>query len=182
MGLLLTSQLFPINIVKYSIDNWEAKKPLLLNLINSEANLGWRECQTDFFSSNGRGSYFDNWYEIMKEDLEKILPEFGLSFCPPEKWQLWSQKYKKGERHSLHNHGFGNLSAVLYVEFDPLEHTSTLFYSPFPDPIFGNIKCTGLPDVKEGDIIFFPAMLGHEAPQHFSDKTRTIMSFNIPVV
>lgn len=175
-----TRQLFPITVVKHSVVNWETKKLLLLDLINNEADFEWQECQTDFFSSS-KGSYLDEWYDIIKEDLEHVLPGFGLPFSSLDKWELWSQKYKKGDRHSPHNHGFGNLSAVLYVEFDPLEHTSTAFYPPFPDPFFGNISTAVLPDIQEGDIIFFPATLVHEAPPHYSDKVRTIMSFNIPV-
>jgi len=181
-GLLLSRQLFPpITVVKHSVVDWETKKPLLLDLINNEASLGWHECHTDYFTSYGRGPYFDKWYDIMKEDLDSVLPGFGLPFSSLDRWQLWSQKYEKGERHGLHNHGFGSMSAILYVEFDPVEHTSTTFYPPFPDPFFGDIKSAVLPDIQEGDIIFFPAMLGHEAPPHYSDKIRTIMSFNIPV-
>jgi uncharacterized protein YjlB len=38
-----------------------------------------------------------------------------------------------------------------------------------------------LPDVQEGDIILFPAAIGHESQPNASNDQRTIMSFNIPI-
>ena len=34
---------------------------------------------------------------------------------------------------------------------------------------------------NEGDIILFPAALGHESTANLHDEPRTIMSFNIPI-
>ena len=34
-------------------------------------------------------------------------------------------------------------------------------------------------DVEEGDLVIFPANLFHMAPPHYSDKYRTIISFNL---
>ena len=34
-------------------------------------------------------------------------------------------------------------------------------------------------DVEEGDLVIFPSNLFHMAPPHYSDKYRTIISFNL---
>ena len=76
-----------------------------------------KDCETDYFSTNGRASYFDVWYNILKEDLDDALSQTNLPLAPPEMWQLWSQKYTRGQYHGVHNHGFSNLSCVLYVVY-----------------------------------------------------------------
>ena len=103
--------------------------------------------------------------------------------CPVQSldtWQLWSQRYTRGQYHGSHNHGMMNISCVLFVEFDEKEHIPTTFYSPFPNPYYGTIS-KAAPPVSEGDIIAFPSLLLHESPVSPSDKERTIMSFNIPL-
>jgi hypothetical protein len=70
---------------------------------------------------------------------------------------------------------------VLFLEFDEKEHIPTTFYSPFPNPYYGTIS-KAAPPVSEGDIIAFPSLLLHESPVSPSDKQRTIMSFNIPLM
>ena len=37
------------------------------------------------------------------------------------------------------------------------------------------------PEVDEGDILLFPSMLLHEAPNNTSKVKRTVMAFNIPL-
>ena len=178
--MLGIKDIFSIKIIKYSLPDWENKKPKFIQMID-DSDSKWDECDTDYFISKGRSPYFDEWYSILKDDFDILLPQIGLPFRGPDEWQLWSQTYNKGDCHSLHNHGIGNMSAVLYVEFDPQEHMSTTFYSPFSDPFFGSIESLNLTDVEEGDIILFPAMLGHECKVQQSDKPRKIMSFNIPI-
>jgi hypothetical protein len=178
--MLGVRDIFSIKIVKYSVSDWESKKPKLLEMID-KSHSAWNECDTDYFTCNGRAPYFNEWYSLLENDFKEIKSKIPLPFKEPEEWQLWSQTYNKGDYHSLHNHGMGNMSAVLHVEFDPEEHTSTTFCCPFPDPFFGRLDNLSLTDVHEGDIILFPAMLGHECRVQRSDKPRKIMSFNIPI-
>ena len=144
----------------------------------------------DFEQIPNFGPYFDEFCNIMAEELDEIVEVFteGLADryrgeCPVKSldyWQLWSQQYTQGEHHGAHNHGMMNLSCVLYVEFDEKEHLGTSFYSPFPNPYYGTIH-KAQPPVKEGEIIVFPSLLLHECPVNPSKKQRTIMSFNIPM-
>tara|TARA_B000000565_G_scaffold13410_1_gene9708 strand:+ start:690 stop:1271 length:582 start_codon:yes stop_codon:yes gene_type:complete len=186
--------LFAIGINKFTVNNWEEKKPKLLKLIElNDADVAFldaKECKTDYFKFQTKPPYFEDFCKIMAEELDEIVDVFteGLADryggeCPVnslDSWQLWSQQYDKGEYHGAHNHGMMNLSCVLYVEFDPKEHLPTTFYSPFPNPYYGTIH-KAQPPVNEGEIIVFPSLLLHEAPVSPSDKQRTIMSFNIPL-
>ena len=181
--------LFAIGINKFKVTNWEEKKPKLMELIklNSDDVI---ECQTDYYKHQTRPPYFDDFVKILTEDLDNLVNTFteGLSEryggeCPVkslDEWQLWSQRYTRGQYHGSHNHGMMNISCVLFVEFDEKEHIPTTFYSPFPNPYYGTIS-KAAPPVSEGDIIAFPSLLLHESPVSPSDKERTIMSFNIPL-
>ena len=46
-------------------------------------------------------------------------------------------------------------------------------------PHTGNRDMKAPDDVEEGDLVIFPANLFHMAPPHYSDKLRTIISFNL---
>ena len=179
--------MFSISCRRYKVNNWAQKKKQLLDMVDADWSMSERiqdqeviDCHTDYFSTNGRASYFDMWYNILKEDLDDALPQTGLPLANPEMWQLWTQKYRRGHYHGAHNHGCSNLSCILYVEFEKGLHEPTAFYQPFPDPWFGTLHKIQ-PQIEEGDILMFPAVLLHESPVSRSDKTRTVMSFNIPV-
>jgi len=176
---LKRNTLFDICYFKYSIPNWEEKKEKLTTML-SDVDYEWHMCFTDFFSSEGRADYFDEWYSILNDDFDQILPNLGLPIKSKDTWQLWSQKYKGHAYHGPHNHGACNLSAVMYVDLHWREHQGTTFYCPFPDPFFGTIRETRA-QVSEGDILFFPAMLLHSSPPTLSEYERTIISFNIPL-
>ena len=181
--------LFGFPITKFVIDNWSDKKSKLLNLIDLTDN-DIVECQTDYYKYQTSAPYLKEFHKILETDLSKIVDEYTQILsdrykgdCPVkgiEEWQLWSQRYDKGQYHGAHNHGLMNISCVLYVEFDEKEHFPTTFYSPNPNPFYGTIDKVA-PPVDEGEIVTFPSVLLHESPMSKSDKQRTIMSFNIPM-
>jgi len=171
--------LFEISSFRYSIPNWEEKKVKLIKMLDS-VEYEWHMCSTDFYTSDGRAPYFDEWYSIMKNDLDNVLPHLGLHYHPKEFWHLWSQEYRGNEFHGPHNHGNAVLSAVLYLDLDPMEHGGTTFYAPFVEPLIGTVADVTA-QVSEGDILFFPGTLLHEARPTLSEKMRKIISFNIPI-
>ena len=201
-----TLDLFGFPIYKIAVSDWENKKSQLLKLIDfSDTNTGsikWSdnpankppyskvECDTDFYKYNNKAPYLNEFIGILKTDLEKLVDDYTHIFrdryegeCPFktfDKWELWSQRYGKGQYHSAHNHGLMNISCVLYVEFDDKLHFPTTFYSPTPNPYFGTIDKIA-PPVVEGDIVTFPSVLLHESPVSHTEIPRTIMSFNIPM-
>ena len=200
MNQISLAPIFQINIFKYSITNWEEKKPKLLSLLDFSDDgvlQSGDTVHTDFYTEKGNPSYFEDWIDILKDDFNDIFnqgdilvpPPMGYDseerkhlLCTPKEspWQLWSQSYDNGHYHGAHNHGVGNLSCCLYLEFDPNYHLGAKFYSPYVDPWTG-FYSDATPQVEEGDILMFPSMLLHEAPNNQSEVRRTIMAFNIPL-
>ena len=90
--------------------------------------------------------------------------------------ECWYQTYRKGEHHSLHNHGPLGFSAVFYAKLGK-GHKGTTFYSPFPDTNGNLIEYT--PRVIEGDLIIFPAYLSHCFQPSDMDEERAVIAFNM---
>tara|TARA_B000000557_G_scaffold90308_1_gene73003 strand:+ start:595 stop:1191 length:597 start_codon:yes stop_codon:yes gene_type:complete len=190
--------LFGFPIIKFTVSDWQNKKSKLLKLIDfsdTDTNFDGQpfsiiECETDYYKYQTSAPYLNQFVDILKTDLDKLVEEYTEILtdryrgdCPVEsvdKWQLWSQRYTKGQYHGAHNHGLMNISCVLYVEFDDKLHFPTTFYSPHPNPYYGTIDKIA-PPVFEGDIITFPSVLLHESPVSQTETPRTIMSFNIPM-
>ena len=72
-------------------------------------------------------------------------------------------------------------SSVCYVDYDPEVHKPTHFYAPYLNFINGSVIDHIPEGIEEGSIIFFPSAIGHCTVPHHSDKTRTILSFNLKV-
>ena len=72
------------------------------------------------------------------DDLIRVKNDFGI-----EKQirinSAWFQQYNKAHAHSVHNHGFGGFSSVLYLKFDPVHHKPTTFVAPFLNNMDGNV-------------------------------------------
>ena len=199
MNQIVTAPIFQINIHKYSVTNWEEKKPKLLQLLDFSSDDVLQSevsVHTDYYTQRGNPSYFDEWINILKDDFNNIFNQGHIIapvpdncgddrehlLCTPkeQQWQLWSQSYNEGQYHSVHNHGIGFISCCLYVEFDKTVHKATKFYSPFLDPMTG-FSQESIPEVDEGDILLFPSTLLHEATINTSNVKRTVMAFNIPL-
>ena len=186
-----TLNLFGIPVHKITLPDWDKLKPQLIEMIDLDGDEYKNEtCTTDFFhvgAFDGKGRanghpYLEKFWELVGPSIEECWQMMGLPpHKDPSEIQLWSQRYYRGDYHDLHNHGFGNMSGVLNLEHDPALHSSTRLQCPHLDPLFGRLTMMELPDVNEGDIILFPAALGHESTANLHDEPRTIMSFNIPI-
>lgn len=172
---------FSISFYKISIPNWQERKQRIKDIVglNPEENR-IDICYSDYFKYNNRPPYLVTFVAELREELSYFLDNSGIKVEPPEEWQMWSQMYVGADSHPLHNHGFGNLSAILYLDFDKEHHQSTRFYSPLPNPFFGTVE-PYQPEVNEGDIILFPSTILHECPPSYSDIPRSIVAFNIPI-
>ena len=174
--------MFNVPIVHYPIENWSENKKKILDALPAEDDTQVaHQCNglyTDFFFNSKEGkedlpSYFHTVLGVIKPYLADFSEEGRLEFI-----DMWYQKYYKNVEHKVHCHGNSGWSSVIYVEFDPEVHESTMFYSPFRKPWNGNID-TFQPPISEGDMVLFPSSILHEAPVNKSDKRRTIVSFNI---
>ena len=156
-------------IYKYKISNWQEKKDKLIELFHKTEPRIYGNVITNFNSSQ------ENKDLIIKEiiglfgdeinNLKKIIgSEYFLE-------SAWIQEYQKNMNHELHNHGVG-YSSVIYINFDKEKHSSTIFVDKENSKSF-------LPEVEEGDIIFFNSKHYHHCPANESDDKRMICSFNL---
>ncbi len=138
-----------------------------------------REVLTDYHSyspNNQRPPYFSYVVDALSGPLNDFFDNLGQKL---EFGDLWFQQTKNYQRHSLHNHGSHGFSVIWYLEFDPDVHYPTKFYSPFPSALNRFSIGEKEIDTKEGDLVIFPSFLLHEQRPSFSDKRRTIVSFNL---
>ena len=183
-GLL---RMFTVPIESFSVPNWDHWKPeILSNLttgstlaeVNSSGYGKFDDMESDYFDNNNSRT-LPRYYDVVTEALQPVLDEFQESY--PRDIQItsmWYQKTFSGQMHGVHNHGALGVSAAFYVEFDPLLHKPTTFYAPFHN-FFNGDMVSYTPEVKEGDVVFFPSYLLHQQDPNKSPVIRTVVSFNI---
>jgi hypothetical protein len=118
--------------------------------------------------SNYNREYLNYVYEIVKPYLKDMCSLLGF-----KKYKIfngWFQKYKFNHQHVWHVHPDSNYTNVFYVDL-PYDEIATQLYDPISKQV---IK----PEVKEGDLLTFPANILHRSPKNLTEKTKTIISFN----
>lgn len=120
---------------------------------------------------------YDNDLDLCEIDfhfLRKKYTEFVNKFCQKNNLKLkhisdiWYNYYKKYQYQEPHDHGnINGYTAVHYMILDPKNHSSTKFVDK-------NIKT---PEVKQGDILIFPANLFHYVPANYSEAPRLTTAF-----
>ena len=125
------------------------------------------------------GMHNDCVKEILNDELLEFIRLANLQMV--EVKQSWFETATSTEFHGMHNHGATGYSSVCYVDYDPEVHKPTHFYAPYLNFINGSVIDHIPEGIEEGSIIFFPSAIGHCTVPHHSDKTRTILSFNLKV-
>ena len=173
--------LFNVPIVRYPIENWSENKKKILDALPAEDEAQHHKptgLYTDFFSNAYADQDLPSYFHAVLNVIEPYLKNF-MDGNTVEFTDMWYQKYYKNVEHTTHCHGFNGWSSIIYVEFDPLVHESTMFYSPFtglsPN---GNVETCQI-NIKEGDMVLFPSSILHDAPLNRSDTRRTVVSYNI---
>ena len=163
--------MFTIPIVHYPIANWAENKKKILDALppedESQQDPQDNGLYTDFFINSKAGNevlptYFHTVLGVITPYLADFSEQRRVEFT-----DMWYQKYYKNVQHQVHTHGHSGWSCVMYVEFDPMVHEPTQFYSPFKNPWNGNLD-TFQPPVNEGDMVLFPSTVMHEAPVNLS--------------
>ena len=78
----------------------------------------------------------------------------------------WFQIYDKDSKHGWHTH--------------PGSHFTNVYFIELPDSTLATeIKGHNNLNIKEGDLITFPAYWPHRGPINTTNKRKTIISFNI---
>ena len=183
---------FTIPIWKIGVTNWNDRKESFMQLpdwsnekyyLNDISANGDDGYFSDYFAAKEAFMKKEEWYNDKFLDLlSQEISEFcnNLNISNLDIGFIWAQRYKRREGMGVHTHGGSGISAVLYADFNENEHRSTQFISPFHD-VLSNAVILAEPDVKEGDILFFPSYLLHHALPSTSDISRTIFSFNAEI-
>jgi hypothetical protein len=112
---------------------------------------------------NFKREYVEYFLNIIKPYMEKIA--INLKSKNYNIKNIWFQQYLKSNIHGWHNHPDTNFTNVYFIEL-PSESLAT--------QILNHDKL----NVKEGDLLTFPAYLYHRSPLNTSDNRKTIISFN----
>ena len=121
-------------------------------------------------------SYVRYLEEFLRPELSEFFKEAEVSFHMENAWCV---RYRKGDCQGIHNHRAWGFSGVLYLEFDPKIHTSTLFVSPWQDPIVDTAQVNAPQDVKEGTVFIFPSYCLHCVTPSKVSKPRMVISFDL---
>ena len=156
-------------IYKYKISNWQEKKYKLIELFYKTKPRIYGNVITNFSSSQeNKDLIIKEIIRLFNDEIDNLKKIIGSEYFLES---AWIQEYQKDMNHGLHNHGVG-YSSVIYINFDKEKHSSTIFVDKENSKSF-------LPEVEEGDIIFFNSKHYHHCPTNESDDKRMICSFNL---
>ena len=77
---------------------------------------------------------------------------------------IWFQQYEQHDKHDWHTHTESQFTNIYYVELPDGEKTE----------LFDEVDI----DIKEGDILSFPAYIFHRSKPNISNQRKTVISFN----
>ena len=164
--------MFYVPLFHYHIETWENIKPKLLEAIekmpisNPDKPTG-QPAPKEII-------------DIIKQPIENFISDMELKFEDVD-INMWWQCYQKNEGHRPHAHGEADFGSTLFLNFLPGIHSPTRFYAPFNNYLKGNVLEFEKKDIKEGDIIFFPASIIHESPINKSVEPKKIIAMNLNV-
>lgn len=172
---------YKIPIFSYSFDDWgNVKKTVLEKLseykkdhhIYNERTFEGTTLKTDYHIYKGLRlpPYGKDLIEIVTPYVKQFKQDANLSANYMFNG-MWYESVQKDEYHGKHDHGKRGISAVWYIEMSE-EQKPTEFLCEFGFE-------TLTPNVKEGDILFFPAWLKHRGGVNPLNKERVIVSFNL---
>jgi len=174
--------MFWIPIFKYHVNDWERKK-VAINSILEPYHLQNPSCEgdtrQDFLVNKGKANYLDEIMLSIHDEFSKFVLDIGGNVGDATVVGMWHEISNKHASHVPHNHGGIHYGATLYLNFVKGEHKPTRFYSPFNNLLNGDGLAYMDETIEEGDLIFFPASILHEAPTNYSDIPREIIAMNI---
>ena len=166
---------FVVPMYVITCSDWETKKQKLLSMVDfNDKECMLKDQFSDYHKYQDNPPYKKSFIELLKDELvlfsQTIQSDINIA-------GVWCQRYANAEFMGVHNHGALGYSAILYTEFNA-NHKSTMFYAPYNNFMRGTL-IEYMPDVQEGDLLFFPSTIAHTALPNLSDENRTIFSFNV---
>lgn len=159
------------------LSNWDYKKSALLKIWehNSKENMVLEDQFTDYDNDRQYQNLIKN---VLSRDIGNGIRalNLGQTFSVNN---AWFQIYDNNHYHPPHNHGFGHLSMIVFIEYDDNCHEPTTFLSPFLSLKDGQIMEYIPEEISEGSMILFPSGLMHYVPVNQTNTKRMILSANI---
>ena len=158
-------------IFKTSVPNHSEVKKQLLDQINLIPNNPISEQAQQIFHTDWNlpqamhREYASLFFKVIDKHLTDMVNKMQVERI--ELSEFWFQRYKQGGIHNWHVHTGVHYANVYYIECPPGTSTQFKHFSV---------------DVKEGDILSFPAFLPHCSPLINEDVTKTIISFNTHLI
>ena len=115
-------------------------------------------------------------YEPEVNDVYGYQPDFELF----SEVDINEDGYHYGDYQVPHNHRSVGVSGILYVNFNPNEHSATQVMQPWNDPITDAAAFMDLMP-EEGTMILMPSFLIHFVNPNFTRNRRTILAFDLEV-
>ena len=166
--------IFSTPFFHFKVNDWDRKKADLENIMQKEQLDVVSNVKTSW--KIGKVGQIKEVERVLSDEIDEVRSSLKTNL---EVYQVWFQNYETGMDHSAHIHGALGFSSIVYMKYDKT-HSSTVFLSPYISSITGD-HMEFSPDVKEGDIVFFPSNILHYVNRNKSDKNRVICSFNLRV-
>ena len=153
------------------IKEHQENKDKLLSLIDDMEDSSYNDIsKTDWhLPKETPRPYLDLFYPILEPYMIKMTERLELSG-----WKIhngWFQQYGKHDVHDWHIHDCVNYANVYFLNL-PDENVKTQFYDITERKIMNEVN------VREGQLLTFPAHIKHRSPPNTSDSVKTIISFN----
>ena len=161
----------------YRVANFKEHKQNLINLIykipQNPMDIGGKIFHQDYGLPRTMKREYKDYFQnnILNEFCSSVCNFFGVKGI--EITDLWFQIYKKGDYHTIHTHPNTNLTNVFYVNLPNTEVKTEIF---LPNKEIFSIN------VREGDILTFPAYYAHRSPVNIFKEDKIIISFNMNTV
>ena len=159
-----------MSLVITKIKEHSNNKKMILNEIYETKQSNFRDVtSTDWLTpSNIERTYFKYIKDITNKYYDKITERLGLkdfNFTKLIIHNWWFQIYDKDATHDWHTH--------------PGSHFTNIYFIELPDTTLATeIKGHKNLNIKEGDLITFPAYWPHRGPINKTNKRKIIISFN----
>lgn len=203
--MIFKTNLFEVPFYKTKASNHTKIKDyyqstIIPNIQNMPPNRQDLNLYSDYFKDIFRldKKYFDELYQV---DFTKFMNKAG--YQKNVNWkidtEIWYNVGIKGTQQEEHDHMGGHppvaWSAIHYVIFDKTAHDSTVFFNPLYYLFMKSTHPTNkhdllpndwqsrykVPELEEGDLVFFPSYLKHSVAFQQSDVIRATTAINLKI-
>lgn len=170
----MRTYLAPTQIFVTRLARHDDVKAHIYNAISNDGLGGISSPEEEIYKSDyplvgQRRPWLDYFFKSVSPCMDDVQHALGL-----KSWSIsaaWYQWYEHGNFHTRHIHPGCSFSAVYFMEL-PDASVKTRIYSDSGSAV---VK---MPEMAEGEIIFFPSAMMHESPPNLSGGRKIVVAFN----